>query len=149
NDLPLSMLVLGGTVALLETPSHSGHPGTRPSVEEGGTALLRPPRIAGRDSGVEGAAAGAPRAKDIEQPSAGEAVAAKSPETDVVVNAINGAAPELKFLRGFRSAEQFAQTVSELRSILRQAGITDATIGVRGSSVSGSSFRTGGPFGQT
>src|SRR5262249_40099636 len=125
------------------------HPGTRPSVEEGGTALLRPPRIAGRDSGVEGAAAGAPRAKDVQQPSAGEAVAAKSPETDVVVNAINGAAPELKFLRGFRSAEQFAQAVSELRSILRQAGITDATIGVRGSSVSGSSFRTGGPFGQT
>src|SRR5262249_37810583 len=95
NDLPLSMLVLGGTVALLETPSHSGHPGTRPSVEEGGTALLRPPRIAGRDSGVEGATAGAPRAKDIEQPSAGEAVAAKSPETDTVANAINVDAPDL------------------------------------------------------
>jgi hypothetical protein len=49
--------------------------------------------------------------------------------------------------RGFASAEQFGQASSELRAALKSSNITDATIGVRGSSVTGVSFRTGAPFG--
>ena len=49
--------------------------------------------------------------------------------------------------RGFASAEQFGQASAELRTALQSNGITDATIGVRGSSVTGTSFKTGQPFG--
>ena len=58
----------------------------------------------------------------------------------------NGAGPRA-FPLGFQSAEQFGQACNELCSILGNAGIFDATIGVRGSSVTGYSFRTGAPFG--
>ncbi len=49
--------------------------------------------------------------------------------------------------RGFASAEQFAQARGELQAALEASGITDGVIGVRGSSVTGASFRTGAPFG--
>ncbi len=49
--------------------------------------------------------------------------------------------------RGFASAEQFSQASQELNTALAKSGITDASIGVRGSSVTGISFRTGQPFG--
>ena len=43
--------------------------------------------------------------------------------------------------------EQFNQATSELQMALTKSGITDASIGVRGSSVTGFSFRTGASFG--
>lgn len=48
--------------------------------------------------------------------------------------------------RGFDNAEQFQQAVAELEMALLKSGITDAQIGVRGSAVTGVSFRTGQPF---
>jgi RHS repeat-associated protein len=48
--------------------------------------------------------------------------------------------------RGFSGAQQFAQASEELSAALSQSGITDATIGVRGSSVTGFSYRTGLSF---
>jgi len=60
----------------------------------------------------------------------------------LVLPAANTAVP-----RGFASAEQFGQASAELRAALQSHGITDATIGVRGSSVTGTSFKTGQPFG--
>jgi hypothetical protein len=48
--------------------------------------------------------------------------------------------------RGFEGIEQFNQACAELCSTLTDAGITDARIGVRGSSVTGRGFR-GTPFG--
>jgi hypothetical protein len=48
---------------------------------------------------------------------------------------------------GFASAEQFGQANAELTQALEARGVTDATIGVRGGSVTGASFRTGEPFG--
>ena len=58
-----------------------------------------------------------------------------------------GAAANNAVPRGFASAEQFGQASAELRTALGSHGITDATIGVRGSSVTGTSFKTGQPFG--
>ena len=63
-------------------------------------------------------------------------------------------APEDAFLaaesgfipRGFANAEQFSQASAELRTALANSGITDAQIGVRGSSITGFSARTGAPF---
>ena len=56
--------------------------------------------------------------------------------------AANSAVP-----RGFASGQQFSQASAELRSALGSHGVTDATIGVRGSLVTGTSFKTGQPFG--
>lgn len=47
---------------------------------------------------------------------------------------------------GFAGRSQFGTAVSELRSVLGELGITDATIGVRGSAVAGRSS-SGVPFG--
>jgi hypothetical protein len=47
---------------------------------------------------------------------------------------------------GFASADQFSQSVQELNAALAKSGVTDASIGVRGSSVTGVSFGTGQPF---
>jgi len=55
--------------------------------------------------------------------------------------------PESQTPLGFESAEQFNQAVSELNNALAKSGITDGNVGVRGSSVSGVSFKTGLPFG--
>ena len=49
--------------------------------------------------------------------------------------------------RGFASGEQFSQAAQELNAALAKSGIGDASIGVRGSSVTGVSARTGQPFG--
>jgi len=49
--------------------------------------------------------------------------------------------------RGFADAGQFNQATAELEMALAKSGITDAAIGVRGSSVTGVSSRTGKPFG--
>ncbi len=49
--------------------------------------------------------------------------------------------------RGFESAEQFQAATADLRDALSKCGVDDATIGVRGSSVTGFSFHTGAPFG--
>jgi hypothetical protein len=44
SPLPLSMLVLGGTIALLDSPSHgSPRPAKRPVAEENGPLPLKPP----------------------------------------------------------------------------------------------------------
>jgi len=48
---------------------------------------------------------------------------------------------------GFESAEQFQQATAELEDALAKSGIEDGSIGVRGSSVTGQSFRTGQQFG--
>jgi RHS repeat-associated protein len=48
---------------------------------------------------------------------------------------------------GFESNAQFDQATTELQMALEKNGITDGTIGVRGSSVTGTSFSTGQPFG--
>jgi hypothetical protein len=148
GHFPPSILDVAGTTALLETPSRSGQTDRRPL-----TAFPKPSGNAGRGSANEDAVADAPRTKEIKQPNTpdgtGEVAAEKSPATDAVVTAINGAAPDLAYPRGFQNAEQFAQAMNELRSILRDAGITDAQIGVRGSSVTGVSYRTGDPFRQT
>jgi RHS repeat-associated protein len=48
--------------------------------------------------------------------------------------------------RGFANAKQFAQASGELEAALARSGITDAQIGVRGSSVIGVSSKTGAPF---
>lgn len=48
---------------------------------------------------------------------------------------------------GFESSDQFLSAAQELQDALIQSGITDVTVGVHGSSVTGSSFRTGAPFG--
>jgi RHS repeat-associated protein len=47
--------------------------------------------------------------------------------------------------RGFKSAEQFEQATQELSQALTESGINDASIGVRGSSVTGASSK-GVPF---
>lgn len=47
---------------------------------------------------------------------------------------------------GFESAVQFQQACSELCSALRESGVTDFSIGVRGSSITGRSFETGASF---
>jgi hypothetical protein len=61
---------------------------------------------------------------------------------------IAGGAGDLASIpRGFASARQFASACNELCSTLGDAGVVDASVGVRGSSVTGSSFRTGAPFG--
>ncbi len=147
GHFPPSILDVAGTIALLETPSRTSQTGRRPFSEESGTAFPKPSGSVGRGIGSEDAAAGAlgtrqPNARN----GAGETAAAKSPATDAVVTAINGAAFDLAYPRGFQSAEQFAQAMNELRSILQEAGITDARIGVRGSSVTGVNSRTGAPF---
>jgi hypothetical protein len=49
--------------------------------------------------------------------------------------------------RGFASADQFGQAVTDLKNALASGGIQDATVGVRGSSVTGFNYRTGAPFG--
>lgn len=56
------------------------------------------------------------------------------------------------FPRGFKNKAQFDQAVAELRAALRQSGITDGIIGVRGSSITGISSNPnsrsyGQPFG--
>jgi RHS repeat-associated protein len=48
--------------------------------------------------------------------------------------------------RGFSNAAQFNQAAAELDEVLLLSGITDAKIGVRGSSITGYSARTGAPF---
>ncbi len=48
---------------------------------------------------------------------------------------------------GFSNANQYKDAVNELNTALAESGITDAKIGVRGSSVTGTRFRTGEPFG--
>jgi len=65
----------------------------------------------------------------------------------IYVAAPTAIAAEAVIPRGFASAEQFAQANAELRAALEASGVTDATIGVRGSAVTGKSFRTGAPFG--
>ena len=57
---------------------------------------------------------------------------------------VNGATRTVSL--GFQSEVQQAQAIQELQGALNASGITDATIGVRGSSVTGSSYRTGAPF---
>jgi hypothetical protein len=58
---------------------------------------------------------------------------------------INGATRTVPL--GFESAEQFAQATQELQQALRASGIDDATVGVRGSSVTGNSPLKGTEFG--
>ena len=60
----------------------------------------------------------------------------------VPINGANRSAP-----LGFEDKSQFHGSVLELRDALSASGVNDATIGVRGSSVTGSSFKTGTPFG--
>jgi len=59
--------------------------------------------------------------------------------------AINGAPRSVPL--GFQSESHFLNAADELYSALRASGIDDAVIGVRGSSVTGQSWRTGKPFG--
>jgi hypothetical protein len=47
---------------------------------------------------------------------------------------------------GFGSAAQFGAACEGLCSALGESGITDALVGVRGSSVTGTAFGTGAPF---
>jgi hypothetical protein len=49
--------------------------------------------------------------------------------------------------RGFVDAAQFGEATANLEMALAKSGITDASIGVRGSSVTGVSAKTGKPFG--
>jgi hypothetical protein len=63
------------------------------------------------------------------------------PVTSEVLARLGGVVP-----RGFSGAEQFAQATSELSAALEASGVTDGTIGVRGSSVTGVGYRTGAPF---
>jgi hypothetical protein len=58
---------------------------------------------------------------------------------------LNGA--ERTFPLGFESETQFLEASDELYSALEESGISDASIGVRGSSITGFSFRTSAPFG--
>jgi len=58
---------------------------------------------------------------------------------------LNGATRTLPL--GFKSAEQFARASEDLQGALRLSGIDDAVVGVRGSSITGASFKTGAPFG--
>lgn len=59
------------------------------------------------------------------------------------------AAPEVEAVEGvplgFADAAQFQQACAELCSALSESGISDFTIGVRGSSITGTSF-SGAPF---
>jgi hypothetical protein len=58
-----------------------------------------------------------------------------------------GRATSARFVpRGFSSADQFIQASGELRVALARSGITDAQVGLRGSSVTGFSSQTGAPF---
>ncbi|MFT3898567.1 MAG: hypothetical protein QM719_12910 [Thermomonas sp.] len=57
---------------------------------------------------------------------------------------INGATRSVPL--GFESEAHFMTAADELQNALRASGIDDAVIGVRGSSVTGQSWRTGNPF---
>jgi filamentous hemagglutinin len=57
---------------------------------------------------------------------------------------VNGATRTVSL--GFQSEIQQAQAINELQGALTASGITDATIGVRGSSVTGLNYRTGASF---
>jgi hypothetical protein len=48
--------------------------------------------------------------------------------------------------RGFANAAQFERACAELCSALTESGLSDFSIGVRGSSITGRSFATGAPF---
>ncbi len=48
---------------------------------------------------------------------------------------------------GFPTYYEFQTAMSELQTALRNSGIVDAKVGVRGSAVSGKSYKTGEPFG--
>jgi hypothetical protein len=63
---------------------------------------------------------------------------------ELTATPVNGATRTVSL--GFQSEVQQAQAIQELQGALNASGITDATIGVRGSSVTGSSYRTGAPF---
>ena len=57
---------------------------------------------------------------------------------------VNGASRTVSL--GLQSEVQQTQAIRELQGALNASGISDATIGVRGSSVTGASYRTGAPF---
>ncbi len=63
------------------------------------------------------------------------------------LNSLAAAEAAEQIPQGFSNAGQFQQAVSDLQDALTKSGITDASIGVRGSAVAGASFRTGPPFG--
>jgi hypothetical protein len=57
--------------------------------------------------------------------------------------------PAVYFPRGFKNQAQFGQAMAELRAALRNSGVTDGVVGVRGSSVTGiSSNRNSPSYGQ-
>jgi hypothetical protein len=57
------------------------------------------------------------------------------------------AVPTRKIPLGFESEAQFNQAAKELKEALAASGVDDATIGVRGSAVTGGSLRKGTTFG--
>jgi hypothetical protein len=61
-----------------------------------------------------------------------------------IATAINGATRTVPL--GFQEEQQFMSAVVELHAALRASGISDATIGVRGSSVTGVSLTKGTSF---
>lgn len=58
----------------------------------------------------------------------------------------DGAGPPADVPRGFTSHERFAEFGRRLHAALRRAGYTDAQAAVRGSSVTGFSWKSGKPF---
>lgn len=58
---------------------------------------------------------------------------------------INGATRTVPL--GFNPPEQFTTAAQQLQDALVRSGVTDATVGVRGSSVTGVSLTKGTPFG--
>jgi hypothetical protein len=77
---------------------------------------------------------------------------------DIVMNAVNTATIVATALsggtsltatavpRGFANAAQFERACAELCSALTESGLSNFSIGVRGSSITGRSFATGAPF---
>ncbi len=53
--------------------------------------------------------------------------------------------PAVYFPRGFKNQAQFDQAMAELRAALRNSGVTDGVVGVRGSSVTGISSNSNSP----
>jgi hypothetical protein len=74
-----------------------------------------------------------------------DAVFGNAEPAGIVGVPINGATRTVPL--SFNPPEQFATAAQQLQDALVQSGITDATVGVRGSSVTGVSLTKGTPFG--
>jgi RHS repeat-associated protein len=92
------------------------------------------------DAAIGAATAGIVKGGSMVVGKAAKAVAPK------IARAVSKVLPQ-KVPLGFSDRGQFRAAVTDLRSALATHGVEDATIGVRGSSVTGVGYKSGAPFG--